>query len=416
MLIFGIHLILGGYFSGIPSKYSSILSIGSCAILVENSNVDQNSIETLVSPLAADVTRLGTDVTQKVSVVGVFSTYLKPKQTDNSCKKIEIFDDAKAPEIGFLDFIDWVEKIKSSQQQDEAIIAKSTQENNCLPLSSDMIQSYCQFFGFDYPFTGSEVFSLGKILDNQLQEKGYWKKIYDRNHQHREDYRALGTTLIHLALEENSSFNEIKYKNSYLEKYYNIATCDPQKTIPVNLINRKVRLLNTPPLENTFDIHNLEKIFLSMVKKGNDLPVLAIDTAQINKKLIILGSIGIGKSTFLKRLGFELLFGRFSQESLIPIYLDLKSLKDDLNPIGEIADIMSKMSNSIVTEKLVLNFLEHGKLFLLLDAIDEISSPHHILQWCTLISQSSKNRFAIVSRTLDSFVEFEGFSDSLSLM
>ena len=184
----------------------------------------------------------------------------------------------------------------------------------------------------------------------------------------------------------------IKYfKNSY-EKYSKIKTI----------------LYRTEPkyLYNFFEFPNLTKGRYDQIDSSNVNHLL-----DISNFLIVQGTGGIGKSTFMKHL----FINELNQKDLIPIFIELKDL-NQINSDYNIQDfIFNKLYNlgSEINEKYLEYALRSGCFLFLLDGYDEILSDKKniffkkITDFCDLYSD---NYYIISSRPYSEFIEFQRFT------
>ncbi len=127
--------------------------------------------------------------------------------------------------------------------------------------------------------------------------------------------------------------------------------------------------------------------------------------------VIIQGTGGIGKSTFLKHL----FINEISQKHLIPVFIELK----DLNTIGEDYNISDFIFQRLydLGSTLKKDYMEYalrsGCFLFLLDGYDEIFTDKKDIFFRKLDSfcdRYSENYFIISSRPYSEFVEFQRFS------
>lgn len=184
----------------------------------------------------------------------------------------------------------------------------------------------------------------------------------------------------------------IKYFENAYEKYSKIKTI----------------LYRTEPkyLYDFFEFPNLEKEYDEQIDSSHVNNLL-----DISHFLIVRGTGGIGKSTFMKHLFID----ELNQKDLIPIFIELK----DLNEIDcdyNIQDfIFNKLYNlgSKINEKYLGYALQSGCFLLLLDGYDEILSDKKnvffkkLTDFCDLYSN---NYYIISSRPYSEFIEFQRFT------
>lgn len=184
----------------------------------------------------------------------------------------------------------------------------------------------------------------------------------------------------------------IKYFENAYEKYSKIKTI----------------LYRTEPkyLYDFFEFPNLAKGYENRIDSSHVNNLL-----DVSNFLIVQGTGGIGKSTFMKHLFID----ELNQKDLIPIFIELK----DLNEIDydyNIQDfIFNKLYNlgSKINEKYLGYALQSGCFLLLLDGYDEILSDKKnvffkkLTDFCDLYSN---NYYVISSRPYSEFIEFQRFT------
>ena len=125
------------------------------------------------------------------------------------------------------------------------------------------------------------------------------------------------------------------------------------------------------------------------------------DGTQIaNEKqyLMLLGAPGIGKSTFLRKVGLEALKGRkgkFAHEC-IPVFLELKRFTKDQIDIEALIAQEFKICSYPYPEEMAKTALESGKLLILFDGLDEVPTANVdnvVLKIGDFVDQYSQNRF-----------------------
>lgn len=132
---------------------------------------------------------------------------------------------------------------------------------------------------------------------------------------------------------------------------------------------------------------------------------------SISNFVIVQGSGGIGKSTFLKHLFLD----EVSKKGWIPVFIELKDL-NSINGEYEISDfIFQKLYDlgSTLKKEYMEYALKSGCFVFFLDGYDEISTDKKDVFFRKLDSfcdRFSDNNFIISSRPYSEFVEFQRFS------
>lgn len=184
----------------------------------------------------------------------------------------------------------------------------------------------------------------------------------------------------------------IEYLKNSMDKYGKIKTI----------------LYRTEPkyIYDFFECPNLLK------EKGNVIKGDSIDNVlDVSHFIIIQGSGGIGKSTFLKHLFMD----EVSKKGWIPVFIELK----DINSISEdyeISDFIFQRLydlGSTLKKEYIEYALRSGCFTFLLDGYDEIATDKKDVFFRKLDSfcdRFSDNYFVISSRPYSEFVEFQRFS------
>lgn len=151
-----------------------------------------------------------------------------------------------------------------------------------------------------------------------------------------------------------------------------------------------------------------------LLRKGRSKPIMGDDInplLEVSNFLIIQGTGGIGKSTFLKHL----FINELSQKDLIPIFVELKDLNAQADEY-EISDFIFRKLFDLgcTVKKEYLEYaLKSGCFLFLLDGYDEILSDKKDAFFKKLDSfcdRYSDNYYILSSRPYSDFVEFQRFT------
>lgn len=184
----------------------------------------------------------------------------------------------------------------------------------------------------------------------------------------------------------------IKYLENSYEKYSKVKTI----------------LYRTEPkyIYNFFEYPNLEKERKTIIE-SNDVDNLL----DISNFLIVKGTGGIGKSTFMKHL----FINELSKKDLIPVFVELKDL-NDIDDDYRINDfIFEKLYNlgSEINKEYLEYALQSGCFLFLLDGYDEITSNKKkmfLAKLTNFCDRYSENYFIVSSRPYSEFIEFQRFT------
>ena len=126
--------------------------------------------------------------------------------------------------------------------------------------------------------------------------------------------------------------------------------------------------------------------------------------ANQEQYLMVLGDPGIGKSTFLRKVGLEALKGNQGsyQHPLTPVLLELKNFKENEINIQALIEEEFKICGFPNVEKNISNKLEKGELLILLDGLDEVptANVNNVIEKIKdFVDRHYKNRFILSCRT-----------------
>jgi predicted NACHT family NTPase len=144
-----------------------------------------------------------------------------------------------------------------------------------------------------------------------------------------------------------------------------------------------------------------------------------IKVANENQYLMVLGAPGIGKSTFLRKMGLEALKGKEGkfQHTCIPVLIELKTFTNsdiDIEKIIAEEFCICGFPSAEAAEEFTGKVLEEGKLLILLDGLDEVPAQNlnkAISQIQNFVDKYDKNRFIASCRTAAYRSSFRRFSD-----
>ncbi|BAY08789.1 NACHT domain-containing protein [Calothrix sp. NIES-2098] len=138
----------------------------------------------------------------------------------------------------------------------------------------------------------------------------------------------------------------------------------------------------------------------------------AVDALKHYQKLLIWGSPGAGKTTFLKHLA---MYAANLDKQPIPIFISLKAFADAEDK-PSLIDLIHREFLEFISKpsKIIQELLELGRFIILLDGLDEVAeieSNRIYRNINTLVEQYSKNIFVLTCRSGASDYTFEHFTE-----
>ncbi len=192
---------------------------------------------------------------------------------------------------------------------------------------------------------------------------------------------------------------------------------------PVNLddVYVSVQLLNPETLKVFESVENLKDWFQKKGDRGFQRKDIekqpGIDIANEEQYLMVLGGPGMGKSTFLRKVGLEALKGKRKggyDYTAIPVFIELKQFRS-----GEI-DLEKAIAEEFKNcglpkyQECTSKFLEKGKLLVLFDGLDEVPTElmsDMVTKIQNFVDRYNQNRFITSCRIAAYRGNFTRFTD-----
>ncbi|MGD1952664.1 MAG: hypothetical protein ACFB14_23915 [Leptolyngbyaceae cyanobacterium] len=278
--------------------------------------------------------------------------------------------------------------------------------------------------GFE-PLIGAATAGLAGLISGLVKEKG-------------------GDVLKRLDLDigKNIAFKTAlsKYVQRYIDRHGTLKVLCVRMDNPIKLdeIYTAVQLLDRWALRYYESTESLQKLFLISSQRNLSLfqtnKQIGIQVANEQQYLMVLGGPGVGKSTFLRKVGLEALraLGRktfapsahsnklvpqqvYYKHPRIPVMLELRQFsQSNLSIESKIAEELETCGFPKAKE-LTEFLLKNGKLLVLLDGLDEVPSSsfnHVITEIEKLVDRYGSNRFIASCRVAAyTFGGFERFKD-----
>ncbi|MFG6105294.1 NACHT domain-containing protein [Leptothoe sp. EHU-05/26/07-4] len=209
------------------------------------------------------------------------------------------------------------------------------------------------------------------------------------------------------------------YHQNYLERHCNIKVLPGlmKEGMPLDKIYTAVKFLRDSDLKYFSTLDNLEELYRQAGNRrfrvGEDERQDGLTTANNEQYLMVLGGPGVGKSTFLRKLGLEALEKRLAHD-VVPICIELKSFKSEEMSLQQAIAKELEISGFPYAESLVESMLSDGKMLILLDGLDEVPSKQVdgvIEQIRNFCDRHSQNRFVTSCRIAAYKGGFNRFAD-----
>jgi hypothetical protein len=208
-----------------------------------------------------------------------------------------------------------------------------------------------------------------------------------------------------------------KYVQNYSDRHGILKVLGMREPVALESVYTTVRFLDRADLQRFESIESLEAAYRQNPERSfqpkNKTCRDGIEVANTKQFLMVLGSPGAGKSTFLRKIGLEALKGErgtYEHES-IPVFLELKSLN------GKLEDAIAqefRICGLPYAEEATVKLLEAGKLLVLLDGLDEVPTKKlndAIQEIQNFVDQYDKNRFIASCRLAAYRNNFRRFTD-----
>ncbi len=209
-----------------------------------------------------------------------------------------------------------------------------------------------------------------------------------------------------------------RYLQNYRDRHGILKVLGMREPVDLEAVYTTVQFLDRADLRWYESVETLEKAYRRAGQRTFQPKDSArrdgLQVANEKQYLMVLGGPGAGKSTFLRRMGLEVLNGGLYQHECIPVLIELKNFSaGELSleqAIVEEFRICGFPDSEITTAKL----LQQGKLLVLLDGLDEVptcNTDDTIRQIQNFVDRYDQNRFIASCRVAAYRHNFRRFSD-----
>ena len=170
------------------------------------------------------------------------------------------------------------------------------------------------------------------------------------------------------------------YGKHYKERHgqLKISCLEMQAPISLEQVYVAVRLLDQKNATQYGSLENIETEFREGTntdsESDSDERQYGMIVANDEQHLMVLGGPGVGKSTFLRKVGLEALKRKNSnfQHECTPVFLELKRLTENSIDIEALITHEFKVCGYPYPQQMTKTTLKSDKLLVLLDGLDEV--------------------------------------------
>ena len=209
------------------------------------------------------------------------------------------------------------------------------------------------------------------------------------------------------------TYHEVKteVENSYHQYYENyrerhgqvkVFCVGMREPIPLDDVYVVVQFLNQHTVSRYNSPEDIEQAFLErdsrLFDSVSDERQDGMQVANSKQYLMLLGGPGVGKSTFLRKVGLEALKGKNEnfEHECIPVFLELKRFTEDQIDIETLITKEFEICGFPHPVELTKTALKSGNLLILFDGLDEVptSNVNNVIDKIgDFVDRYSQNRF-----------------------
>jgi hypothetical protein len=274
---------------------------------------------------------------------------------------------------------------------------------------------------------GQELWNLlSDVLGEKVTKKKFkapLERYQQRLHQSKENYV---TPSLPVSPPDEPNIDALmpevreKVKPNYENRNGTLKVLGMREPVKLESVYTSVQFLDNDDIHRFESLEKLEQFYRQVSSRGfqsqDEGKQEGIKVANEKQYLMVLGGPGIGKSTFLRKIGLEALKGQDGEfeHDCIPVFIELKRFQDrDINIKNFIVEQFRKYEVT-QSEQFINQALREGKLLILLDGLDEVPTNNlinvinHIEDF---VETYKKNRFIASCRTAAYRSSFRRFSD-----
>jgi predicted NACHT family NTPase len=211
-----------------------------------------------------------------------------------------------------------------------------------------------------------------------------------------------------------------KYIENYTERHGVLKVLGMREPVKLDEVFTTVQLLGEDEVQQFATIDDLEKLYREagqrLLRYRSKERQNGIFVASQKQFLMVLGTPGAGKSTFLRKIGLESFKGKKGnfKHQAIPVLLELKKFTESKIDLKALIEAEFTTCGFPKPKEFTERALDKGKLLILLDGLDEVPSANvnsviDAIQ--DFVDRYDKNRYIASCRTAAYRYNFKRFSD-----
>ncbi|MBO3457808.1 MAG: NACHT domain-containing protein [Aetokthonos hydrillicola CCALA 1050] len=200
-----------------------------------------------------------------------------------------------------------------------------------------------------------------------------------------------------------------------------LMRCSPIRVLDMNKpVNLKDIYTNVNVLDKIAGRRRkeIDELVQDPTRECSGLLISGLEAVEKYPKLIILGKLGAGKTTFLRYLAIQCLQGEFHSHR-VPVFVSLKDFAEAVNNPGlleyiSIFVVNGEQDKDSTDVSVTKQLLSHGRTLILLDGLDEVRNEdtHRVFKEIREFSDRfPDNHFIITSRIAAVEYNFESFTE-----
>ncbi|WP_204150717.1 NACHT domain-containing protein [Leptolyngbya sp. CCY15150] len=212
-----------------------------------------------------------------------------------------------------------------------------------------------------------------------------------------------------------------KYEQRYRDRHGRIKIMPGlmKEDVPLESVYTAIKLLDDRSRRYFRTEQDLEEAYRQSARRSFQLGTGkrhdGMEVANQHQFLMVLGAPGIGKSTFLRKLGMEALKPDSQlQKGQIPVFIELKTMKDPGLNLVEVIAKEFEVCGFPAAQDFTNCAISQGKLLILFDGLDEVPTLNlnHVTECIeNFVDQYDQNCFVASCRIAAYKSSFRRFTD-----